>query len=262
MSALMLRTAATLLMLLDHIGYASGETVLRMFGRLSFPIFAFLLANGFRHTRSVQRYALRLFAFAVISEIPYDLYFGDGICYASWVGLLPELRLDNIYFTLLIGLLFLWLRQVYKKHLPHIARLCSFVTLLVLSCFAQYIGADYGAVGIFWVALFGVCNGEEPCNAVRICIGSAVLASWRVFCKMMLGRLGVEITVPVLSVFLPCGSLTFIDHVQPYAALAVFFILLYNGKSGMPSGRIARRTLQYAFYAFYPLHILIFWLVT
>lgn len=73
MSALALRLIACLAMLIDHIGYAWGISELRYIGRIAFPIFAFLIVNGYRHTRSVQKYMLRLAVFAVISEVPCDL---------------------------------------------------------------------------------------------------------------------------------------------------------------------------------------------
>ena len=92
----MLKTIACICMLIDHIGagiifpvYKSGAQmgilpfeqvnfyykILRFIGRSAFPIFAFLLVEGFFHTKNRLRYALSLFIFALISEYPYDLLF-------------------------------------------------------------------------------------------------------------------------------------------------------------------------------------------
>ena len=69
---------------------------LRMVGRISFPLFAFLLVEGFYHTHSVKRYAGNLAVFALLSEIPFDLAF-DGVLFS--------LKSQNIFWTLLLGLI-------------------------------------------------------------------------------------------------------------------------------------------------------------
>lgn len=259
MSSLALRSVAIFLMLLDHIGYATGNAALRVVGRISLPIFAFLIANGFRHTHSVPKYALRLLIFALISEIPYDLYFNGGkITLLAWGRTLPHPRLDNVFFTLFLGLCFLWLRDIYKKRVPRFAPLCSAVTLLILSFGNAYISADYGVLGVFWVGLFGVFDVQIPKHRIPLCIGALLLASWRLLSITLLAVLGLSTQgIPVASAFFPCGVPGFMDRIQPFAALSMFLILAYNGHSGMPKSPILRRILQYAFYVFYPLHILI-----
>ncbi len=113
-----LKLTACAVMLLDHIGggileqlppdrfsnpavylwAADVDLVLRLIGRISFPIFAWLLVQGVVHTSSLPRYAFRLFVFALISELPFDLLFFQR----------PTGLHQNIFWTLLLGVLALW----------------------------------------------------------------------------------------------------------------------------------------------------------
>lgn len=80
--------------------------LLRIIGRLSFPIFMFLIEEGYIHTRSVNRYMIRLGVFAILSEIPFDLAFH---------GELLEFQNQNIFFTLLLGLVAIKIYDQFKE---------------------------------------------------------------------------------------------------------------------------------------------------
>ena len=94
-----LKLIAIITMTIDHIGIIFGTpfyNFLRAIGRLSFPIFAFLLTEGYVHTKSFSKYFLRLLILAIISEVVYDYVFFNSFFY---------LDSNNIFFTLTLGLL-------------------------------------------------------------------------------------------------------------------------------------------------------------
>ena len=74
-NASVLKWIAVITMLIDHVGvvFFPEYSIIRWIGRISFPLFAFLICEGYRHTSNIWKYFLRLGIFAIISEIPYDI---------------------------------------------------------------------------------------------------------------------------------------------------------------------------------------------
>lgn len=147
MTSAILQCIAVVTMLIDHLGYKIFPEfpVLRMIGRLSFPIFAFMLAEGFIHTKDRKKYILRLAVFAIISELPYQIFSHGGMG-----SILPIRLWENILFELLLAFGALWCVEKGKFWYLGAA------ALAVLAVLAELGGFMYGAYGILLAVAFYV----------------------------------------------------------------------------------------------------------
>lgn len=103
LTALHLKLIALMCMVVDHVGFSllNDSSPFRWIGRIAFPLYAFLIAEGCRHTKNRTRYLLRLCVFALISEIPYDLAFSDSIYSSDTpMPLFHFLNFTNVFYTL------------------------------------------------------------------------------------------------------------------------------------------------------------------
>ena len=145
--------------------------VLRGIGRLAFPIFCFLLVEGYHYTHSKRTYALRLFAFALLSEIPFDL---------AIHGVLLEGHGQNVFFTLCIGLLtiwgvdVLWQRQSTRVEGVLLPLVCVVAGMLV----AEVLHTDYGTVGVLAIVLMYLGNRRSGVQGMTYGCVALLLSSW------------------------------------------------------------------------------------
>lgn len=240
-----LKLLACITMLIDHIGYAlvypmyqqasiiNGNTIaaakilntayllLRCIGRLSLPIFAFLLVEGFLHTRNRKKYAIRLAVGAILSEIPYNLVVSGS----------PVWRYQqSIMITLLLGFFALLAMEQCRKLAWKPVVMIPFAILAELLC------TDYGWGGIALIALFELSRHMYNRNLIR-------------FCGML-----------VLFHYMPSAMLQFGNFslpMQALGALSMLFISAYDGR------KVTRnKVVQWGFYLFYPVHLLILHLIT
>ncbi|NLN04520.1 MAG: hypothetical protein GX166_06860 [Clostridiaceae bacterium] len=234
MSALTLKIIACIAMLLDHIGYALRITYpYRIIGRIAFPIYAFLLTEGYQHTKNFKKYLTRLFLFALVSEIPFNLFArGNLMDLGSSI---------NIYFTLSLSLLLLYLLDESRKTFEDKPRqiLLSAILVSLFCLIAELFNVDYGFYGILTVLCFRYMKQFKRKN-LAILTGHAV----------------------VIFTYILSSQNKSWAFVQLYALFALVPILLYNGKKGYSSTNPAvNKIVQYSFYAYYPLHILLIYLL-
>ena len=171
----------------------------RDIGRIAFPIYVFLIVEGFLHTHNRLSYARNLLIFALLSEIPWNYVHSGTLRFYN----------QNVFFTLLLGYLGMWAIEYFRENWP--AQLLALFALFVASI---YINADYGWEGYIFCLIMYLLRNERPSQAI---VGSCWLYfEWK-------------------------------------ACFAFIPINLYNGERGFIKGRF----LKYAFYAFYPLHLLI-----
>lgn len=175
-----LKRIACASMLLDHLGaslleaglFRQGvvlgsslltlDTVLRWAGRLAFPLYCFLLVEGFLHTHSVKHYAGRTLLFAFISEIPFDLAFFRTPFY--W-------QHQNVYWTLTLGIAALALIRRFEH--DGVPTMSSLLGATLLALVAELLCADYGASGVLLIVFLYLTRQERSRQCL---VGIALVA--------------------------------------------------------------------------------------
>jgi hypothetical protein len=221
-----LKLIACITMLIDHFGHAIVPHLpvpdmvelyyaCRIVGRLAFPIYCFLLAQGMCHTHNPRRYILRLGVGILLAELPFDLLFDGQITWAH----------QSVMVTLTLGaVMLLCMGKTEKKWLKLLLTI-PFVAM------AEFAKCDYGGWGIVMIAVFALFDRSRM-QTIGILLVNACMES------AMIPVFGIPVSV------------------QLFAAFAMVPIALYSG------GKLSRsKTLQWAFYLFYPVHLLLLWIV-
>lgn len=203
LSGNVLKIIACLSMLTDHFGvmflgqsekFAGTYLVCRAIGRLTFPIFIFLLVEGFFHTSSRKKYLIRLIIFALISEIPFDL---------ANTGELFNFDRMNTLVELTIGFVTMYLCEIIcgrEKLNFKLKFVLSFLVAIALGVGASLIHADYGIFGILMIFLLYLFYPNRNSQIFGGALGFALM--------------GIS------------------DVISAFAALAFVPIYFYNGKRG------------------------------
>lgn len=141
MNVFTLKLIALISMIIDHYGaiFENSIELYRIIGRIAFPIYCFLLVEGFYHTSNIKRYAQRLSIFALISEIPFDLAIYGRL----------ELSHQNIFFTLLLGLGTMYLLDNKEEY-----NIKSGFIIVISGILSIIMAVDYSFVGIIYILAF------------------------------------------------------------------------------------------------------------
>ena len=195
MSAFHIKLLAIITMIIDHIGlfFFPENFLFRTIGRLSFPLFAWLIANGAYHTRNIKKYFIRLFILALLSQIPYVLVH-------QLID--PSTTTLNIFFTLSIGLGAIILIKRTQQRLLWL--FISFASAL----FASLINTDYGGFGVLSIIAFYVFFKNRK--------------------KLIISQ--VLIYVVMSLYFISQGNS--LGVVQSVGLLSLLFIIAYNNQEG------------------------------
>jgi len=225
-----LHIMAMLFMLCDHLWgtIVPGADWLTCIGRLTFPIFAFMIVEGYFHTKNLRKYVYRLLVFAILSEIPFNLAMGSRVFYPIH---------QNVLWTFLIAIgLIHWNERVkeklvWKQVAVGIASVCIGYVVGLLTF------VDFYHAGILTVLVFYFFKDKK-----WWCYLGQFICLWYINFEM-LGGFSYEVSIFCETHFIAR---------QGIAMLALIPIWLYRGRQGYHS-----KTLQYFYYAFYPVHLLI-----
>ena len=221
-----LKLIACVAMFLDHAGAVVVpylpvpymETlyyIVRGIGRIAFPIYAFLLAEGMRHTHDPQKYILRLALGILLAEIPFDL-----ALFGAWTW-----EYQNVMVTLTLGAVMVLCMQKTEK------RWLKALLILPFGVLSDLAKCDYGGWGILMIGVFTLIE-QLPMQC--LCI---LLINWLIP-SLDISVFGVQMSIQLFAVF------------------AMVPIALYSGTK-----LTHNRALQWGFYLFYPVHLLILWLI-
>lgn len=169
LSSFSLKWIALLCMFCSHIYVAILINIGReeligfnIIGRIAFPIFCFLLVEGYYYSHNRSGYLLRLFVFAVISEIPFDM-----AVYGTWISMEKQ----NVFFTLFIGLLLLC--SIHAEKNSYIRVFYALPAMLI----AEMLHTDYGAFGIWMILCFDFFRERKEANLMMHIGNQTVLGS-------------------------------------------------------------------------------------
>lgn len=223
MTSFMLKIIGILTMFCDHSGdaFIGHFSFLNLIGRIAFPIFAFQVVQGYIHTHNVKKYALRLFIFAFISQIPFMLFLSTF--YDSYYL--------NIFFTLFLGVICLYGFDKIKN------RYLGVLFAILICVVGHFIQVDYGVYGIAVIFLFYVFSKIFANQKLLMCFTFVLVTT-------------IKYLPDILSY--PIASYVYISCII-FTCIALIPICIYNGKQGPK--------IKYLFYTFYPVHLLVLYFI-
>ena len=186
LSGAWLKLIAILSMLIDHVNKAliypnlvSNDGVLTtvsnifdIIGRIAFPLFCFLLVEGFFKTRCRKKYLLNLLIFGVISEVPFDMFTTASFFNMNW---------NNVMFTLAFVLITIWIIDILKERMQKLPKtlwyFASFIIVIIMCIAAMYLSLDYEHHAIL-IGYFFYLFHDMPLLAIPFGYASMYTQPW------------------------------------------------------------------------------------
>lgn len=223
LTAFDLKIVACITMVLDHAAKIfSFQGIAKiicseMIGRIAFPLFCLLLAEGYAHTRNARKYFFRLFICAILSEIPFNFMHGN----------LLEPKAQNTLFTLSLGIAVFCLADVVKKKVKNFEKqvVMQFLVVIAGVTIATFLFFDYRAAGILCLVCCHLFDQEKRAD-------------------------------PFLAAVAGCTVLAIYGVREAGAFLCLPLVLFYSGEHGRQLEGRHKTAAKYAFYAFYPVHLI------
>ena len=226
MSSFALHIIAMIFMLCDHMWATILDYEwLTCIGRIAFPIFAFLITEGYIHTSNINKYIKRMVIFAIITEIPFNLMVSASPIYPFH---------QNVLWTFVISLL--TLKYLSFDNTKNIFK--SILIILLAIIIATVTMCDYFGAGVMMVVGFYIFRKSKLLQLLMM-----------IYVNMIL--------IQGYSYPIDISGYTYYFPQQGFALLSLIFIWLYNGKQGYHA-----KWFKIFCYAFYPLHMLILYILT
>lgn len=217
LSANKLKLIALISMTIDHVGrmFFPSLIIFEIIGRLSFPIFAYMIAEGWKYTSNRKRYISTILGMGILYQIVYYIFYSS-----LYMG---------IFITYGLSLLFIFAIE----YLLNKKKFCYLISPLIVFgvtfiCCIEYIfpytgyAIDYGLIGVFVpVVVYFSGTKQEKLSFLFL----------------------------ILCVHIYINGL-----IQIFSLLSIAILTLYNGKRG-------NKNLKYFFYVYYPLHLVVIWLI-
>ena len=226
MSSFALHIIAMIFMLCDHMWATILDYEwLTCIGRIAFPIFAFLITEGYIHTSNINKYIKRMVIFAIITEIPFNLMVSASPIYPFH---------QNVLWTFVISLL--TLKYLNFDNTKNIFK--SILIIILAIIIATITMCDYFGTGVMMVVGFYIFRKSKLLQLLMM-----------IYVNMIL--------IQGYSYPIDIAGYTYYFPQQGFAILSLIFIWLYNGKQGYHA-----KWFKIFCYAFYPLHMLILYILT
>lgn len=235
MSYLILKIIALISMTFDHLWFRGifSNGVFTCIGRLAFPIFCYQLVEGFEKTSDLKKYKLRLLLFALISEIPFDLF-----CYNQMFSM----NGSNVMFTLLLGLLCIESLRDIKNHKK--SSLSHYFTIFICFLLANALNTDYSYWGLITIILFYGFKSHDLKYLIYII--------WFIIFAYLNPQI---VTVELFNNFYRVNRVIF-------TMFSVFLLWFIESFDYFKNRVYINKYLKILFYMYYPLHMLLIYFLS